>query len=325
MGFTRHRQTLAGLPVQLYDPKRKGKKPRRPCVYRLTCPQDYSEEGEFEGMAFSDLLDRFLEDHGGAKLKALVIGSWEASGDEDLFESAEPVIEPTVAAASRMKNLKALFLGDIIQEECEVSWIRYGDISPLFGAFPKLEEFYLRGTSNVSLGKLKHAKLKKLVLQGGGMPAALLAEVFKAKLPKLEHLELWLGDPDYGGISDAEPLKPLLGGKLFPKLKYLGLRNSAVADEVARAVADSAVVDRLHTLDLSLGNLSDRGAEAILGSPRIRKLKKLDVQHHFISVPLRKALETELGIEVDLSDARVPDFFTDDDRTEVYRYIVASE
>lgn len=145
-----------------------------------------------------------------------------------------------------------------------------------------------------------------------------------ADLPKLEHLELWLGAGNYGGIDDPAPLKPLLAGERFKKLKYLGLRNCEIANAVAQAVADSPIVRRLKVLDLSMGTLGDAGAEALLRSPEIRKLKKLDLHHHFISAPFVKELE-KLPLTVDVADAKEPQFYTYDDQTDVYRYIVASE
>ena len=103
-----------------------------------------------------------------------------------------------------------------------------------------------------------------------GAAVMLLPEVWAAELPRLEHLELWLGDGYYGGIATAAPLAPLLSGNLFPNLKYLGLRNSRIADEVAKAVAASPILERLEVLDLSLGNMGDEGARALIASPAVR-------------------------------------------------------
>jgi hypothetical protein len=83
-------------------------------------------------------------------------------------------------------------------------------------------------------------------------------------------------------------------------------------------------VERLHTLDLSLGNMTDRGAEALLQSTSVRKLKKLDLHHHYFT-PLFVEHLKKLPIEVDVSDRKEPDFSDWGDSTHVYRYIVASE
>jgi hypothetical protein len=239
-----------------------------------------------------------------------------------MLDSAEEVIEALVGGRDRMPNLRSLFVGDIIYEECEISWIQYGDVSPLLPAFPKLEEFRIRGATDLTFGKINHPNLKSFAIESGGLPAALLDEVWKAKLPKLEHLELWLGDENYGGISLPGPLKKLLTGKLFPKLKYLGLRNCRAADRIAAAVAKSPLLQRLEVLDMSLGAIGDYGAKELAASPYVKKLKKLDLHHHYISNEVIKELK-KLKIKLDVSEQKQEERYEGDD--EVYRYITASE
>ncbi len=41
--------------------------------------------------------------------------------------------------------------------------------------------------------------LVALTIESGGLPAAVVREVASAHLPALEHLELWLGEENYGG------------------------------------------------------------------------------------------------------------------------------
>jgi hypothetical protein len=317
MSISEHLTTFAGLPVRRFDPVKKAKASSRPCAWFV------GRLNEEEDPPFPELLDRFLDQHGGATT-ALVIGAWDYEEMLEWGEGAAPVVEALASNTKRLPKLSHLFFGDITYDECEISWIGHGDISALLPAFPKLEEFCIRGTSNLTFGKLSHAKLKTFVIESGGLREALLGEVMKANLPKLEALELWLGTDNYGGISTVDPLKPLLDGKLFRKLRHLGLRNCEIADAVARAVVRAPLLKRLHTLDLSLGNLTDVGAEALLSSPEIRKLKKLDVHHHFMSPPFVEALG-EMDIEVDTRDAQKPYFSDYGDSTSVYRFIVASE
>jgi hypothetical protein len=68
-------------------------------------------------------------------------------------------------------------------------------------------------------------------------------------------------------------------------------------------IVKAPVVDRLEILDLSLGNLSDVGAGALLQLESKTNLKRLDVHHHYISKPLQKKLK-QLPFPVDLSDAQ---------------------
>jgi hypothetical protein len=162
-----------------------------------------------------------------------------------------------------MPALRALFLGDIIVEENEISWIVQSDVSPLLDAFPALEELRVRGGQGLTLGAPRHARLRSLAIETGGLDAGLVRSLAAADLPELEHLELWLGTTDYGGTVTVADLEPILSGRLFPKLRYLGLRDSEIADEVAAALASAPILERVRVLDLSLGTLGDAGAAAV--------------------------------------------------------------
>ncbi|MBN9519021.1 STM4015 family protein [bacterium] len=307
MTISKHVDTFAGRPVRDYEP---GKPGPAGCAYRLAL--DYDDE-----RAFPELLDLFLTEHGGPGLGLLVVGAW--TYNEMLNSAAQPV-EALVAARDRMPNLAALFFGDITYDQCEMSWIQHGDVSPLLPAFPKLEVFRLRGTTGLTFGSIRHPNLKSFALESGGLAEAVLNEVWAADLPQLEHLELWLGESNYGGIDATLTLDPLLSGDLFPRLRHLGLRNCAIADDVAKAVAASPLLARLDVLDLSLGNLGDEGAKALLASPGIKTLKKLDLHHHFMSDSVAAEFAA-LGVPADVGDQKEPYTYGD----EMDRYITVGE
>jgi hypothetical protein len=317
VGFYEHAETFAGHRVKDYDPEAGIKRSRAatPTAYRLTCEDDGGDLLD----EFPELLDRFLNEPGAAGTTGLVVGIWDYEGM--MRSGNRVVVEALAAARDRLPGLRALFLGDIIRDECEVSWIRQGDVSPLLAAFPRLEHFKVRGSGLLTFGALRHDHLRALVLESGGLPEGILAELYAAHLPRLEHLELWLGSPDYGGIPDPVALVPLLRGRAFPRLRHLGLRNSTIADLVAQAVAFAPVLRRLEVLDLALGALGDDGARALLASPAVRRLGKLDIHHHYVSPEVVKQLKG-LGIEIDAGQAGEPHHFADG--TE-YRYIAASE
>jgi hypothetical protein len=207
-----------------------------------------------------------------------------------------------------------------VSDENEISWIQQSDVSPLFKAYPGLEHFRVRGNEGLTLGPIRHEKLKSLVVETGGLSVSVLRDIAASSLPALEHLELWLGDEGYGWDGTVEDLRPFLQGGLFPKLKYLGLRDSEIADEIAVAVAVAPILGQIETLDLSLGTLGDMGAEALFDSPAIKSLRKLDLHHHFIS-PVMEARFAALGIEVDVSDRQK----ADDYDGESFRYVAVSE
>jgi hypothetical protein len=248
-------------------------------------------------------VDLFRELIGGGsadRLSGLIIGMW---GSEMYENPPVEIVEALVAAADQLPNLRALFLGEMTYEENEISWIQQSDVSALWDAFPRLEIFYVRGTNGLSLGKMKMNHLRQLTIESGGLPKSVLAEVSAAQLPVLEHLELYLGTENYGWDGSVKDLAPILSGELFPKLKYLGLRDSEIADDVAKAVAKSPLLDRIEVLDLSLGALADEGGEALLAAPAIKKLKKLDLHHHYLTDEVAERLRG-LGIEVNLDDGQ---------------------
>ena len=131
------------------------------------------------------------------------------------------------------------------------------------------------------------------------MDASLVQSLGRAQFPNLEYLELWLGTEDYGGTVTPGDLAPILGGTLFPKLKYLGLRNCDQADAMAQAVVQAPILNQLETLDLSLGTLSDEGAEALL---QIKApLKRLNLHHNYISPELVRRLK-DLPLSLDATN-----------------------
>jgi hypothetical protein len=164
--------------------------------------------------------------------------------------------------------------------------------------------------------------LKTLIVQSGGLPARVVRQIARADLPVLEHLEVHLGSQWYGGDTTIEDIIPILSSEKFPKLKYLGLRNSEFTDQIAKAIAQSTILERLEVLDLSWGTIADEGAQALLDCPHTRKLKKLDLHRHYCSLEMMSKLK-ELLIEVDVSDPQQPD---DDEReSEEDRYCAVSE
>jgi hypothetical protein len=250
-------------------------------------------------------------------VQALIVGDWGGAGQG---EGSAPVVEALVSARDRLPKLRALFLGEMVCEESEISWITQSDVSPLFNAFPKLEELWLRGGNGLSIGRPRHPNLRKLVIETGGMPASLVREVASAELPKLEHLELWLGDDGYGNDIENDDLKTLLAKMQFPNLKYLGLRDDCRADETAKVLAEVGIPATLEHLDLSLGVLGDEGAQALAGSKWIGALKKLDIHRHYVSPRAVEQLK-KAGPKVDDSDRQEPDEYNG----ELYRYVAVSE
>jgi len=287
MTINQHLSEFAGLEVTSWEPGQSLSNPAS-TVPRVAVEYD-------DAQSWTSKFRVLLELPGVADLQGLVVGMSDTEAGTD--GNPQEMIEALVAAHAQLPKLRALFINDITSEENEISWIPNDDLSPIFAAYPGLEHLGIRGGNGLSVGRLVLPELRSLVIQAGGLSRELVREVMSAELPKLEHLELYLGTEDYGATCTPEDLSPILDGKLFPALKYLGLKNSEHQDAIAQIVAQAPVLEGLETLDLSMGILTDEGAQALVTSPLVAKLKKLDVSQSWCSdemVAKLKALPTEV-------------------------------
>ncbi|HEY1122338.1 MAG TPA: hypothetical protein VGE67_12090, partial [Haloferula sp.] len=145
----------------------------------------------------------YLTDPRTATIKGLVFGMPGESG-----ESFSGIIDILVDHAAKLPALRGIFLGDIVQEENEMSWIEQGDIGLILAAFPKLEELRVRGQSSLQLSPCTNESLKRLTIETGGMPTDVLHNLARCSFPNLEHLELWLGEDGYGWEGDVDDVLP---------------------------------------------------------------------------------------------------------------------
>ncbi|MFF4704538.1 STM4015 family protein [Streptomyces sp. NPDC001288] len=275
---------------------------------------------DFDGAGWTVAFARFCATVDTTRVRALIVGCWE----DPFGTGPTDVIGALVAARDRFPALRAVFLGDMDSEECEISWINQTDVAPLLAAFPQFEEFGVRGGNELRFSTVSHGALRKLVIETGGLPAEVVRGVGASDLPALEHLDLWLGTPEYGGDSEAADLEPILSGGRLPSLRHLALRNSEMQDAVAAAVASAPVVARLEVLDLSMGVLTDEGAAALLRGQPLTHLKKLDLHHHYLTKSLQDRLrQTLAGVELDLDRDDAWEDTNDDGR--VWRYVAVSE
>jgi hypothetical protein len=325
--FARHfLDSFAGLPVAAFAPvgeieydwyadpaavsPEDGLPPADSVAWRLRVLNEDNATGPED---FEAHFGRFLDAVDTTRVRALTIGSWGPS-----YEDPKPPTGLLCAAADRFPALRHLYVGDISKEEDEISWIIAGDVTPLLDAFPALETFVVKGSSE--LRATRHEALRHLEFHSGGLSGGVLRAVGASAFPELRHLSAMLGHTEYGGIADPEPLTGLLSGAGTPRLAHLGLCDSVVQDAVAGAVAAAPVVARLSELDLSMGALGDDGAEALLTGQPLTHLARLDLHHHFITEPMRERLRAALepaGVEVDLSEPCEPE--------EWGRYITVSE
>jgi hypothetical protein len=304
VSFYERTERFAGRPVVSYDDKRAAAACDPAAVaWRLSWEYAGGPEG------FAGEFDRFVADFGPA-VTALVIGEW---GD---CNTEPPPVDLLAARARDLPDLRALFIGDIVADECEVSWLQTADPAPLLAAWPGLTHLRVRGSTGA--GPVAHAELRELVLESGGLPAETVRAVGASDLPALTHLELWLGDPAYGGDATTADLAGILEGARLPSLRHLGLRDAHDADDLAAAIADAPVVARVEHLDLSMGTLGDAGVRALLAGQPLTHLATLNLRHHYLSPDLCARVVAELpGVAVDVAEPQ-----TDMDGT---RYVAVGE
>jgi hypothetical protein len=283
--------------------------PGQDIVYRLSL--DYDDKRKMP-----DLIAGFLEKTDKNALEALIIGMW----GEPYEAGADEVIAALASHAPQLPNLRALFIGDMTYEECEISWIVQGSYKRLLDAFPQLEELRIRGGNELVIEPFAHQKLRKLTIEAGGLDRKIAEALAQSSMPQLEHLELWLGTDGYGFSGDVELYRKVLAQLATPALRYLGLRDAEIADDLAVWLAEEPLVAQLDTLDLSLGTAGDLAAVAVLNHTQLGKLKRLDLSHHYISADNQTRLK-ELPFEVVLDDPQE----ADEDDGESYRYVAVGE
>ncbi|MBL1078637.1 STM4015 family protein [Nocardia sp. 2] len=301
MTISDHITEFHGLPVfNLPDPGAKdASKPLAKAAFRSPAgvawrvaiePYDSKE-------TWPEAFARFLAATDTTTVSALVVGPWGESDD-----TSATVIDAIVEARDRLPALRAVFLGDIVYEENEISWIHQSDVTVLLKAFPDLEEIVVRGSEMLSFPPLTHKGLRALTVQTGGLDGEVVRGIAASDLPALESLELWLGVDNYGGNTTVDDLELVFTGVRLPRLRHLALCNSEIQDEIAVAVASAPVVARLTTLGLAMGTLGDEGAEALLAGQPLTHLERLDLHHNFLSATMRERLLAALepaGVTVD--------------------------
>ncbi|MEU5882181.1 STM4015 family protein [Spirillospora sp. NPDC047279] len=287
MSFDDHLEEFDGLRVVTFAPDTGDPLPEEDEVA-------WAVRGDWGGPDYPEVFERFVDAVDTTRVTSLVVGFWGAE---------EPAAaKALIAHADRFPRLRALFLGDIVDEEYHVSWISQGDVTPVLQAFPGLERFEARG--GLELSPFASGSLEVLRLEGSGLSGATVRAVAACDLPALRHLELWLGGRVYGGSAEIGDVAPLLAGERLPALRHLGLRNSDMQDEIAAMVAAAPVVAGLESLSLSLGTLTDAGAEALLIGQPLTHLRGLDLHHAYLSETMAERLRSALaGVDLDLTDA----------------------
>jgi len=279
------------------------------------------EEYEEGDKSASTMVADIMADEEFQSLEEIVIGCWGDAWDA----SCQPIIDGIVENKDKFSHIKSLFFGFMDSEECEVSWIIQGDYSRLWEAMPQLERIVIKGSQELVLGDISHANLKHLEIICGGLPSSVIKAVEKAKLPALEELLLYIGIDNYDFDGNIDTIKELLSGSDFPGLRYLGILDSDIEDDIAEAVFNSKYISQITTVSLAGGTLTDKGGQIVLeGIKKYPNIKKADLHYHFMTDDMMDKLDEladELDIEIDVSEDQEPDEYDG----EIYYYVMLSE
>jgi len=235
------------------------------------------------GMRMPEQLELLTKFPNFAFLDTLVIGSRMNYSPMAL----EVSLEKMISLKSNFSGLKHLFIGDI-------SMITQTNYSGFYQHFPQLESFGVRGSRNLTLGKIQLPKLKHLIIEAAKLQKEMIRDVCSSTLPDLEHIDIWLGSRANGGSIEPADLMPILNGK-FPKLKYLGLKNYDQQDDLMKILKGTTVLRHLEVLDISMSVLTDEGAKALFHNNDLLRLKHINCRHHYISEEWREKLKTKFA------------------------------
>ncbi len=268
-------------------------------AYALRVSNDWSQKAHQSNITILKKFQSLLKARRANEIEALVFGL--------CGHSLYPVVDILVSARDKLKNLKAIFIGDIDNSECDSCSITLNRISQVLVAYPNLEILKIRcceydEPDNLAFEPIYHNKLKALIIESDELHPKVINEICALELPTLEYLELWLGEEtDHFEDLPLKPVMPIVSGQCFPKLKYLGLRHSNDSDYIALALIDSPLIEQLIELDISMGNLKDDGAEFLLSCPAVRQLDTLNISLNYLSNDMVARLN-QLDIEVICDD-----------------------
>ncbi|HEY1548108.1 MAG TPA: hypothetical protein VGG28_09810 [Kofleriaceae bacterium] len=191
--------------------------------------------------------------------------------------TAEAVCDSPIAP-----QLRELRFDDFDDKDSELSWIKFGDFSPLWSRLPKLETLVIKSGAGGVLGDIDLPELRRFERISGGLTRAELLSITNARWPKLEHLSIWTGSWNYGASSLPADLVPLFAGDRVPALRHLGIVNSELVDSVLELLVGSALLPRLHSLDVSKGVLAD-ASFLVANAAAFRHLDVIDVGENLLS------------------------------------------
>lgn len=214
----------------------------------------------------------------GERLRAALKAPVMRLVEEVVLDGSERDIGRVLTTAT-VRSIRSLAVGYAAIVPLEAS---LGRAAPVLERLIDLE---LRGTQ-IELPPLSLlARLERLALRSADLGRARVVALAGTPLPKLRALELGLGRASRR--EDAvrlEDVERLIDPAHSPGLTALGVENTTLTNALARLLPTHPAVERLESLGLADGTLTDGGAAALGCAPgAFRKLRKLDVSENLLT------------------------------------------
>ena len=237
-----------------------------------------------EDISVSEALGWLLEAPVGHLLEGLVVGIVRYD-QNDYSEICD------LLGRSGAPNLQTLYLGDFTYEETELNWSTIGDASRLYSGVPNLRELTLRSGSMI-LGTIDLPQLRSFTTVTGGLDDDAAKAIACARWPHLETLSVQYGRGSQDACTDLSSVDPILMGTLLPSLRHLGITNCEFTDELCLALPRAAILPRLSELDLSMGTMTEIGAQSLIDHrSAFAHLDKLIVEDNYLPPEIETPLQ----------------------------------
>lgn len=269
-------------------------------IHAVRLSHDHYANEEWEGK-LADVLEMLI-DHASGRFLAEITFVFNNDPSEDTLQD---LIDILVKRAP--KTIRKLHFGDYdfcgpasptATGNTEISWYGIGNLSKLWKSVPKLRTLITQGGSSeisdvpFKLGALELPELVHAEFRSGGLERPNAKAISNGQFPNIEYLEIWYGDDSYGGNAKPKDVQLLLDRVDLPKLRYLGLKNAMFTDELPERLAAASLTKQLTVLDLSMGCMTDKGAELMAKhKDAFAHLDKLDVSENYLTKAGIAALE----------------------------------
>jgi uncharacterized protein (TIGR02996 family) len=242
-------------------------------IHRLRLAHDSYANEEFEG-SLAEVLELVLRHPSGRFITDLSFMSNGDPNENDLQDLLD------IIAKKGMPTVRNIRIGDNVDQ---ISWYKVGKLGKVWKAVPNLEVLHIEA-GEFDLGTIDAPNLKKAIFHTGGLSKASGKSIAAASWPKIEFLDVYYGDDDYGGDCTVKEAQALLDRSDLKSLTHLGLRNARFADELCKVLSNGKLLKQLEELDLSLGCMTDEGAQLLAGhKDAFKHLELLDVSENYLT------------------------------------------